>query len=174
MQVFNAFYIITNKGGLEMGIGLTIAMAGIASAVVLAGIGSSIGVGLAGKTSAGALSEDPENFGKFLILVALPGTQGIYGFVISFLAAMQLGIVGGELSNPTLHQGWQIFFACLPVAFAGLLSAIHQGKVCAAGILMTAKQPAEMGKALVLGVFVEFYALLGFVISFLLLSGIKI
>jgi V/A-type H+-transporting ATPase subunit K len=61
--------------------GLTLAILGAAFAVVLGGIGSAIGVGLAGQASSGVMSEDPDKFGSLLLLVALPGTQGIYGFL---------------------------------------------------------------------------------------------
>ncbi len=154
---------------------LAIAVMGAVIAVVLAGIGSAIGVGLGGQASAGVMSEDPEKFGKLLILTGLPGTQGIYGFVAGFLAIMRLGLLGGgEPAALTLAQGWQIFFACIPIGIAGLFSAIHQGKVCAAGVEMTAKQPAESGKAMVMGTFVELYAVLGFVVTFLLLFSVDI
>lgn len=153
---------------------LAIAMLGICAAVALAGAGSAIGVGLAGQASAGVMSEDSEKFGKLLILTSLPGTQGIYGLVAGFLAMMRIGLIGGENILLTSGQGWQIFFACLPIALTGLVSAIHQGKVCAAGIQMIAKQPDETGKAMVMGIFVELYAVLGFVVTFLLLFGIKL
>ena len=155
--------------------GIVLAVVGAVLAVALAGIGSAIGCGLAGQASSGVMSEDPEKFGKLLILVALPGTQGFYGLVIAFLAIMRLGLVGGEgLVQITNAQGWLILLACLPIALTGLFSAIHQGKVCAAGAQMTARQPEEVGKAMVLAVFVEVYAVLGFVVSFLLLFGIQI
>ncbi len=154
---------------------LTIAIMGAVLAVVLAGIGSAVGVGLGGQASTGVMSEDPEKFGKLLILTGLPGTQGIYGFVAGFLAIMRLGLLGGEETvQLSMSQGWQVFFACMPVALAGLVSAIHQGRVCASGVEMTAKQPAESGKAMVLGIFVELYAVLGFVITFLLLFSIEL
>ncbi len=153
---------------------VAIAIAGAVLAVALAGVGSAIGVGLAGQASAGVMSEDPEKFGKLLILVGLPGTQGIYGFVAGFLAMMRLGLIGGESVELASAQAWQIFFACMPIAVAGLVSGIHQGKVCAAGIEMTAKQPEASGKAMVMGIFVELYAVLGFVVTFLLLFGIKL
>ncbi len=154
---------------------LTLAIMGAVLAVVLAGIGSAVGVGLGGQASAGVMSEDPEKFGKLLILTGLPGTQGIYGFVAGFLTIMRLGLLGGETAAElSMQQGWQVFLACLPVALAGLVSAVHQGRVCAAGINMTARQPAESGKAMVMGIFVELYAVLGFVITFLLLFSIEI
>jgi V/A-type H+-transporting ATPase subunit K len=157
-----------------MELGLTYAFLGGALAVILGGIGSAIGVGLAGQAASGVMSEDPEKFGSLLLLVALPGTQGIYGFLSAFLVILKLGVTSGKLIVPPVHQGLQILIACLPVAFAGLVSAIHQGKVCASGIYMVAKQPKEMTKPLVLGALVETYAVLGLLITILLLNGIKL
>lgn len=142
-----------------------IAYMGVALAVALAGIGSAIGIGAAARASTGVMSVDPKKFGKLLLLSALPGTQGIYGFVIAFLLL-------GRISGMDLESGgnaWHTFTAGLPIALSGLLSGIHQGKVCAAGAMMTAKKPDDSAKALILAVFVEFYAILGFLISFLML-----
>ena len=154
--------------------GLELALFGVSLAVFLAGIGSAIGVGLTAQVANGVLSEQPDLFGKALLLTALPGTQGIYGFLIGFLVIMKLGLIGAPTDVPfyqviTVGQGWQMFASCLPVAFAGLLSGIHQGRACAAGVEMTAKQPDQAGKALVLAVFVEFYAVLGLLTSILLI-----
>ena len=154
--------------------GLSLALLGAALATFLAGIGSSIGVGLAGQASTGVIGEDPDKFGKVMLLTALPGTQGIYGFVVGFLVLLKLQIIGGTIPDVSVAQGWSLLFACLPVGIAGLLSAIHQGKVCSAGVQMTAKRPEESGKALILGVFVEFYAVLGFLASFLISNGVKV
>ncbi|MCX8160292.1 MAG: V-type ATP synthase subunit K [Candidatus Saccharicenans sp.] len=157
-----------------MSLGLTLAILGAALAVFLAGIGSAIGVGLAGQAASGVMSEDPSKFGSMLLLAALPGTQGIYGFLSGFLVILKLGLIGGTPASPTVQQGLQIMFACFPVAFAGWISAIHQGKVCAAGIYMVAKQPKEMTKPMVLGALVETYAVLGLLATVLLLNGIKL
>ncbi len=154
--------------------GLFIALAGVTSAVVFSGIGSSIGIGLAAQVAAGAMSEDPKAFGKYLLLLALPGTQGIYGFVIAFLWLLKLGIMAANPVTLTIETGLAIFFSCLSVGLAGFLSAIHQGKVCASGIELVAKRPTETGKALVMGVFVEFYAVLGLLISIFAWIGLKI
>ena len=151
----------------------TLCIAGAALAVILSGIGSAVGIGYAGRASLGAMSEGTKDFAKYLMLTALPGTQGIYGFVAGFLVMLWSGIMSGETSALTIERGWQFFYASLPVAFAGLFSAIQQGKVCASGVNMTTKQPGEVGKALVLGVFVEFYAVLGLLISILLLISIR-
>jgi V/A-type H+-transporting ATPase subunit K len=92
------------------------AILGGALAVILGGIGSAIGVGLAGQASSGVMSEDPGKFGSLLLLVALPGTQGIYGFLSAFLVILKLGLTGGDVASPAVLQGWQILIACLPVA----------------------------------------------------------
>ena len=74
----------------------------------------------------------------------------------------------------TMGQGLQIFLACLPVALNGLVSGILQGKVSAAGVAVAAKQPNESMKAVILSALVETYAVLGLLITILLLIGIKI
>ncbi len=157
-----------------MELGFTLAIFGGALAVVLGGIGSAIGVGLAGQASSGVMSEDPEKFGSLLLLVALPGTQGIYGFLSAFLVMLKLGLVGEALKSLTIYQGWQVLIACLPVAFASLVSGIHQGKVCASGVYMVAKQPKDLMKPVIMAALVETYAVLGLLITILLLNGIKL
>ncbi len=157
----------------DMG-GPALAIAGAAVAVIFGGIGSSIGVGLAGQSGAGVVTEQPEKFGKVLVLEALPGTQGIYGFLVGFLILLVTGILTGDMKALTLAQGWQLFFACLPCGFACLLSGIHQGKVTAAGMNMVAKDDSSMGKAMVLSAMVETYAVLGFLVSALLVFFIKL
>ena len=154
--------------------GLFLALLGIALAVALAGIGSSIGIGLVGQTASGVMSEDPEKFGTLLLLTALPGTQGIYGFLSGFLVMLKIGLIGGELVTLSLEQGLQILMACMPIALTGLVSGIHQGKVCAAGAEMVAKQPDEVMRPMVLAVFVEFYAVLGLLATIFLLNGINV
>lgn len=157
-----------------MALGLTLAIFGAAMAVLLAGIGSAIGVGMAGQAASGVMSEDPSKFGSVLLLSALPGTQGIYGFLSSFLVILKLGLITGQVVQPTVQQGIQVMLACFPVAFAGLVSAIHQGKVCTAGVYMVAKQPRDMTKPMVLAALVETYAVLGLLATVLILNGIKL
>jgi V/A-type H+-transporting ATPase subunit K len=150
--------------------GLTLAILGAAGAFVFAGIGSAIGTGITGQASAGVISEDPGKFTNMLILQALPGTQGFYGLVALFIA---VGTAFDGANLPTTQQGWQILFACCPIAFAGLLSAIFQGKVCAAGCSQVAKQPDTLMPAMVFGIVVETYAVLGLVSTIILLMRIQ-
>jgi V/A-type H+-transporting ATPase subunit K len=87
---------------------------------------------------------------------------------------MKINLLGGAPAELTTPQGWSLFVAGLPIAIAGLISAIHQGKVCTAGVGLTVKRPAESAKAMVLAVFVEFYAVLGLLVTIFLVNGIKI
>lgn len=155
-------------------IGLALAILGAALAVSLAGIGSSIGVGLAGQAASGVISEDPEKFGKCLLLQALPGTQGIYGFLGAIMAIQKIGLLGGGDINISFAVGLQILFACLPVGIVGFLSGIWQGKVSASGMGVVAKKPQESGKPIILAAMVETYAVLGLLATILLINGIKV
>ncbi len=155
-------------------LGASLALAGAAAAASLAGVGSAIGVGIAGQAAAGVVSEDPDKFGNVLVLQALPGTQGIYGLLIGFIIMLNIGVVDGNIKDLTFYQGLSLFFAGLPIGIVGLLSAIYQGKVCAAGIYLTAKRPEETAKGLIFGAMVETYAVLGLLISFLMVNGVKL
>ncbi len=156
-------------------LGLTYALTGAAVATFLAGIGSSVGLCIAARAAGGVLSEKPERYGSLMLMVLLPSTQGIYGFVIAIYVMVKLNIIGGNPTAIAPVQGLEILASCLAVAVAGLISGIQQGKACASGIIMTAKQPEMSVKAGVLyAAMIEFYAILGFLISFLLLLGIKV
>lgn len=154
--------------------GLALAILGAAVSVFLAGVGSAIGVGIAGEAAAGVVAEDPEKFGRLLLLQAIPGTQGFYGLIGGFLVMNKLGFFAGAVPPLSVEQGWQVLFACLPVGLAGLLSAIAQGRVAASGIGLTAKRPEESGKALIMAAMVETYAVLGLLATLLLLNGISV
>jgi V/A-type H+-transporting ATPase subunit K len=155
-------------------VGLAIAILGGALSAFLAGTGSAIGISIAAQTADGVLSEDPGKFGRVLILVAMPGTQGIYGLLGTFLVLMKLGFFGGGGEGLTLWQGWQIFFAALPVGVAGLFSAIQQGKTSAAGVELTAKRPEAMVQGIINSALVETYAIFGLLATILILNGIKV
>jgi V/A-type H+-transporting ATPase subunit K len=159
-----------------MDYGVALSILGGALAVFLAGIGSSIGLGIAGRSAAGVLSEKPERYGSLTLMVVLPSTQGVYGFVIGLMVMVKLNMFAGDIAAVTVTQGLEILAACLPVGVAGLFSAIHQGKTSAGGILMAAKRPEMAVKAGVLySAMVELYAILGFLVSLLiLLMGIQL
>jgi V/A-type H+-transporting ATPase subunit K len=147
--------------------GIVFALIGAAMAAGLAGVGSAIGVGLAGEAVSGLMSEDPSKFGSALVLQLLPGTQGIYGLLVGFIVLIQVGILGGGLVDVTQTQGLIIMAGCFPTGIVGLLSAISQGKTAVAGIGLLAKKPEEMGKAITAAIMVETYAVFALLISML-------
>lgn len=149
--------------------GNALALLGAALAAGLACIGSAKGTGITGQAGAGLVSEDPGKFGSALILQVIPGTQGLYGFVIFFLA---YGKIAG--ANLNVAQGMQFIAACLPIAIGGLLSAIAQGKVAAASVNILAKKPDDWSKGMIMCIIVEFYAILCLLASFLMLNSIAL
>jgi V/A-type H+-transporting ATPase subunit K len=152
--------------------GMFLALTGAALAALLSGIGSAIGILHSSRSATGVLSEKPERYGQLLIMVVLPGTQGFYGFLAALMVMIKLNFFGGTaITQPSFQLGLQILIACLPVAFAGLITAIYQGKVAAAGIMMTAKRPELAFKAgVVYAVMVEVYAILGLLATLLILT----
>ena len=149
-----------------------LALGGAALASLFAGIGSAKGVGIAGEAAAGVVSEDPNKFGQVLLL---PGTQGIYGLLIAFIVMVKVGLLGGDgMMELTVVQGAEIFAACLPIAFVGLISGISQGKAAAAGVMLVGKRPSELAKGMLFAAMVETYAVLALLVSFLMLNSIQL
>lgn len=145
---------------------------GAALAVLLAGIGSAKGVGIAGEAASGVIVEDPDKFGTALILQLLPGTQGIYGFLIGFLVMVFANMMPGGGAFMDLDTGLRVLAACLPVGIVGLFSGIAQGRVSAAGMNIVAKRPDQFSKGMIQSAMVETYAIFAFLISLLMVLGI--
>lgn len=154
--------------------GIVWALLGAVIAVILSGMGSAYGVGLAGQAASGVVTEDPSKFAKVLILQLLPGTQGIYGLLVAFITLSKVGLLGGGMANIDLQTGLLIFSACLPIAVVGLISARHQGKTAASAIGIVAKKPDQFGKAMLFPAMVETYAILALLISILAVSSIPV
>lgn len=144
--------------------GEALAILGLAICAGLCGCGSAIGLYHTGSAAAGVLAEDPKKFSKVLILVVLPATQGIYGFVLAILG------MGNIVAEMSAVAGAKIFAAAMPLALAGFTSGIFQGKTAVGGIYAVAKNEKISGKLILFPAMVETYAILGLVISILLLS----
>ena len=154
-----------------MTMGTVFALLGAALAALLAGVGSAIGVGRAGQAAAGVVTEDPNKFSQVLIMQLLPGTQGIYGLLIAFIALTNIGIMGGD-PNLSTSEGLLYFAACLPMAIVGLISAIQQSNAAVAGIALVSKRPDQFGKAMIFPAMVETYAILALLVSILAIFGV--
>ena len=152
--------------------GLAIALLGAGLAACLAGAGSAVGTGIAGEAGAGLVTEDPAKFGKAMILQVVPGTQGLYGLAVFFVAISSMGLLDGSGLNLSFVDGCRYFAACLPIAIGGLVSAIAQGKVAAASVHLLAKNPDHWAKGMILCITVEFYAILSLLASMMMIFSI--
>ena len=128
---------------------------GLGLVLALAGIGSSYGTTIAGNAAEGALKRKPEASGSYMVLSALPATQGIYGFVAFFMMFSALK------NDPAM--GAAIFGMGLCVGLVCMLSAIRQGQVCANGIVGVSQGHNVFTNTLIYAALPEFYAILGLV-----------
>ncbi|MFA6949069.1 MAG: V-type ATP synthase subunit K [Lentimicrobiaceae bacterium] len=151
-----------------MSTALILAYIGLALMVVLSGVGSSIGVVIGGNATIGALKKKDDAFGSYMLLSALAGTQGLYGFA-GFFIINSSGVITPEI---TMLQGMAILACGLILGTVGLISAIVQGRVCANGIASIAQGFDVFGKTMVLAVFPELYAIVAFATTFLISSGL--
>ena len=149
------------------------ALLGAALAVLIAGIGSAIGVGRSGQAASALLSKQPDKFSNAMILQLMPATQGLYGFVVGFMVLVRLGALG-TMTPIDAATGWIMFAYCLPIALVGLGSAIMQGNVVIGCIGLIGKQDKQFGHAMVMIVLVEIFAIFAFIISFLGVMLLKI
>ncbi len=145
---------------------IVLAYIGIGLMVGLAGIGSAYGVSMGGNATIGALKKNDEAFGNYLVLSALPGTQGLYGFLGFFL------LQGFLVPEMTWLQAAAVFGAGIALGFVGLLSAIRQGQVCANGIVGIGAGYDVFGKTLILAVFPELYAIVALAATFMISTAI--
>ena len=130
---------------------------GLAMMLGLSGIGSSIGTTIAGNAAEGALKKNPEKSSSYMILSAMPATQGLYGFV-AFL--MWIG-------KDFAADGIVLFAVGIAVGVVCLFSAIRQGQVCANGIIGISQGHDVFTKTLIYGALPELYAILALVATFM-------
>ena len=123
----------------------------------LAGIGSCYGTTIAGNAAEGALKKDPSKSSGYMILSALPATQGLYGFLAFLL----------HVSKVNAETGLLWFGVGIAVGIVCLFSGIRQGQVCAAGIQGLAQGHDVQTNTMIYAAFPEFYAILALVATFL-------
>jgi len=145
-----------------------LAYLGLAIMVVLSGIGSAIGVSMGGNATIGALKKNEEAFGSYMLLSALPGTQGLYGFAGFFI--LNNILVG--LEEVTLVHGFAYLAAGLSLGVVALFSALKQGSVTANGIAGIGSGYDVFGKTMILAVFPELYAIIAFAVTFIISTSI--
>ena len=137
---------------------LVLGYLGLGLMLGLAGVGSSIGTTIAGNAAEGALKKNPEKSSSYMILSALPATQGLYGFV-AFL--MWLG-------KDFAQDGAMLFGVGISVGLVCLMSAIRQGQVCANGIVGISQGHAVQTNTMIYAALPEFYAILALVAALMI------
>jgi len=140
---------------------------GMVTALISTGVASAKGVGMVGEAMSGVIIEDPSKFGPLMILQVIPGTNGIYGFLVTFIILTSSGIMGGgvDLSAAT---GFLLFMACLPISVVGFISCIYQARVAVSGVNIVSKDAAQLSKAMISAVMVETYQILALLVSILM------
>ena len=145
--------------GFTMNTALLLGYIGAGIMVGMSGIGSAVGTSISAMTTVGALKKNKDAFGSCLVLSALPGTQGLYGFV-AFLIWL--------LRKDMATDGLMLFAMGLGVGILLLFSAIRQGKVCANGIVGEADGFNVQTQTFIYAALPEFYAILGLVASLMI------
>ena len=145
---------------------LVVAWIGIVLMVAMSGVGSAYGTVIDGAATIGSLKKKDDIFANCMILSALPGTQGLYGFGAFFL--LKTKIVAGM----SMMSALAILAAGMIVGTVCLLSAFQQARIVACGIESLGDGNDVFSKTLVLAVYPELYAIISFAAAFLIYSGI--
>ena len=130
-------------------------------ALAFGSCGSAIGCYIAGLASHAAMARVEEGHGKFIGMASMPSSQSIYGFILMLL--MNNKIKAGTLSPIAA------IFVGIGAGLCFMSSAVYQGKVAAAGIQATLKQPAVYGKCFAAIGILESFALFAFVFALLII-----
>lgn len=154
---------------MENSTALVMAYVGVALMVGLAGIASAVGTSICGQAAVGAMKKNCGAFGSYMALSALPGSQGLYGFVCFFMVTNIYNIITPEI---TMLQGAAVLGIGILVGIVNLAAAIYQGKVCANGIAAIGNGHDVMGKTLILAAYPELYAILTVAATFLIASAV--
>ena len=145
-----------------------LAYLGLAIMVVFSGVGSAVGVTKGGNATIGALKKNDSAFGSYMLLSALPGTQGLYGFAGFFI----LNNLLGSLGSVTIIHGFAFLAAGLSLGIVAFYSAIKQGTITANGIAGIGAGYDVFGKTMILAVFPELYAIIAFAVTFIISTSL--
>ena len=140
-----------------MSTALILAYVGVVLMVGVSGLASAVATARCGMAAVGALKKNSGAFGSYMILSALPATQGLYGFLAFLL----------HFGKVTAETGTLWFGVGLGVGLVCLFSAIRQGQVCANGIVGLSQGHDVQTNTMIYAAFPEFYAILALVATFL-------
>ena len=129
---------------------------GLACMLGMSFIGSAYGTTIAGNAAEGALKKNSDSATNYMVLAALPASQGLYGFVAFLMWLLQ----GTEwiVANAPICFGVGV-----AVGLGCMISAIRQGQVCANGIVGISQGHDVQTNTMIYAAFPEFYAILALV-----------
>jgi len=130
--------------------------------LILSGLGSILGISIAANASIGAMKKNPDAFGSYMILSAIPSTQGLYGFLGYFLLSDHL------TPDVSWFKAAAILGVSITVGVICIMSAIRQGQICANGIAGIGSGHDLFGRTLILSVFPELYPIISIAALFLI------
>lgn len=140
---------------------ISIAMIGVALMAGLSFVASSIGTSIAGMAAVGAMKKNKGAFGNYMVLAALPGSQGLYGLVGYFLLRDYL------VDSISEFQAWVMLAGGIIMGLTMIFSSYMQSKVCANGIAAIGNGHNVLGNTLILAAFPELYSILAVAMVFL-------
>jgi V/A-type H+-transporting ATPase subunit K len=141
---------------------IVLAYIGVVLAIGVSGVASVYGVTITGNSSVGAMKKNPDAFGSYLVLSAMPSTQGLYGFLGYFLLKNFL------VPEITWFQAWAIFFAGFALGVVNIFACFRQAEVCSNGIAAIGSGHDVFGKTLILAAFPELYCIVTLAATFLI------
>ena len=135
---------------------------GVASMIGLSGIGSTYGVTATANAAIGAMKKNSSAFGNYLVLSAMAGSQGLYGFLCYFLLAPKI------FDGMSMTSAGAVFGCGIVVGLVCLFTAIRQAEVCANGTVAIGAGYDLFGKTMILAAFPELYAIISVAATFLI------
>ena len=130
---------------------------GLAIMLGLSFVGRVFGTTIAGNAAEGALKKNADGSTNYMVLSAMPASQGLYGFVAFFVW------IGKDFAA----DGLSLFAIGVAAGFTFLFSALRQGQVCANGIIGISQGHDVFTKTLIYAALPELYAILAFVATFM-------
>ncbi|MFV1967460.1 MAG: ATP synthase subunit C [Pirellulaceae bacterium] len=141
---------------------------GMYAPMAMGAIGSIIGCAIPGQTACGAMLDVDSGYGRFIGVSAMPSSQTIYGIVVMF--TLQNAATDSDSGQVVLtsQNAYGIFAIGVLVGLVLLLSAIYQGRCCAAAINASKSKPAIFGLSVAPAAIVEGFAVFAFVFALVL------
>lgn len=146
-------------------------MIGAAIAVGASGIGSTIGITMAGRAAEKTSSERGKQFGTNLVFTVLAETPTIYGLLIALIMILNAGRIEDLVNAATLTSDqvfWGAMGASMVVGITGFFSALGIGYAASAAIVAMSRKEGIFGKSLVFVILPETIVIYGLLVAILI------